>query len=117
MKSTIVALLLANTSALTRHHHHHHHKAVNYVDSQEDTKDMETLEAMSTEKLVNGLRSTLDLALAAEARDDKAAAVAKTAAIKNIQKALTARILKRLDDGQPLVEVARKMKAIEGMQP
>merc|ERR1712032_1062952 len=41
----------------------------------------------------------------------------KTAAIKNIQKALTARILKRLDDGQPLVEVARKMKAIEGMQP
>jgi len=30
---------------------------------------------------------------------------------------LTARILKRLDDGQPLVEVARKMKAIEGMQP
>ncbi len=23
----------------------------------------------------------------------------------------------RLDDGQPLVEVARKMKAIEGMQP
>ena len=30
---------------------------------------------------------------------------------------MTARILKRLDDGQPLVEVARKMKAIEGMQP
>jgi len=48
---------------------------------------------------------------------DGDAAVAKTAAIKNIQKALTARILKRLDDGQPLVEVARKMKAIEGMQP
>merc|ERR1712108_23977 len=45
------------------------------------------------------------------------AAVAKTAAIKNIQKALTARILKRLDDGQPLVEVAGKMKAIEGVQP
>ena len=78
---------------------------------------METLENMSTEKLVGGLRNTLNLALAAEARDDKAAAVAKTAAIKNIQKALTARILKRLDDGQPLVEVARKMKAIEGMQP
>merc|ERR1711907_191324 len=48
---------------------------------------------------------------------DADAAVAKTAAIKNIQKALTARILKRLDDGQPPVEVARKMKAIEGMQP
>merc|ERR1711865_113858 len=43
-----------------------------------------------------------------EARGDADAAVAKTAAIKNIQKALTARILKRLDDGQPLVEVARK---------
>ena len=28
-----------------------------------------------------------------------------------------ARILKRLDDGQLLVEVAIKMKAIEGMQP
>ena len=35
-----------------------------------------------------------------------------TAAIKNIQKALTPRI-----DKQPLVDVARKMKAIEGMQP
>ena len=72
---------------------------------------------MSESKLVSSLQTTLDQALAAEARDDKAAAVAKTAAIKNIQKALTARILKRLDDGQPLVEVARKMKAIEGMQP
>merc|ERR1711868_345703 len=51
--------------------------------------------------------------LSSEARGDSDAAVAKTAAIKNIQKALTARILKRLDDGQPLVEVARKMKAIE----
>jgi hypothetical protein len=78
---------------------------------------MENLEAMSEEALVQGLRSTLDEALKAEAKDNIAAAVAKTAAIKNIQKALTARILKRLDDGQPLVEVARKMKAIEGMQP
>merc|ERR1712006_33110 len=66
--------------------------------------------------LVN-LESTLSSAQASEARGDADAAVAKTAAIKNIQKALTARILKRLDDGQPLVEVARKMKAIEGMQP
>jgi len=82
-----------------------------------DTKDMESLNSMSTSKLVSGMENTLKLALEAEARDDKASAVAKTAAIKNIQKALTARILKRLDDGQPLVEVARKMKAIEGMQP
>ena len=57
---------------------------------------------------------TLSSALESEARGDGDAAVAKTAAIKNIQKSLTARILKRLDDGQPLVEVARKMKAIEG---
>ena len=41
----------------------------------------------------------------------------KSVAVKYIQKALTARILKRLDDGQPLVEVASKMKAVEGMQP
>merc|ERR1719327_2117903 len=82
------AALLAVAAA--RHHHRHHH-GVEFVNE--------------------------DAALEAEARDDKAAAVAKTAAIKNIHKALTARILKRLDDGQPLVEVARKMKAIEGMQP
>ena len=78
---------------------------------------MSSLEAQSDAQLVSGLESTLHEALQLEAKDDKAAAVAKTAAIKNIQKALTARILKRLDDGQPLVEVARKMKAIEGMQP
>jgi len=44
-------------------------------------------------------------------------------AIKLLQKTVNVggmgrrRRLKRLDDGQPLVEVARKMKAIEGMQP
>ena len=37
--------------------------------------------------------------------------------LEDIQKALKDKILKRLDDGQPLVEVYRKMKAIEGMQP
>ena len=96
--------------AAARHHHHHHH-------NNELIASMEELETQTESQLVSSLQSTLDSALAAEARDDKAAAVAKTAAIKNIQKALTARILKRLDDGQPLVEVARKMKAIEGMQP
>ena len=114
MKTTVYLALVASVSA--KHHHKHHQKA-SLVDQSEYLKDMETLNAMSTSKLVNGLQNTLNLALQAEARDDKAAAVAKTAAIKNIQKALTARILKRLDDGQPLVEVARKMKAIEGMQP
>ena len=72
---------------------------------------------MSEDELLVSLSSTLQSAQMSEARGDGDAAVAKTAAIKNIQKSLTARILKRLDDGQPLVEVARKMKAIEGMQP
>ena len=74
-------------------------------------------EDMSEDELLSQLGSTLQSAQMSEMRGDADAAVAKTAAIKNIQKALTARILKRLDDGQPLVEVARKMKAIEGMQP
>ena len=72
---------------------------------------------MNEDQLLINLNNTLDSALKSESKGDGDAAVAKTAAIKNIQKALTARILKRLDDGQPLVEVARKMKAIEGMQP
>merc|ERR550537_1909172 len=100
---------LVAVAAARRHHSHHHN--VEYVEEEA------SLETMSDTALVTNLQATLNSALNAEARDDKAAAVAKTAAIKNIQKALTARILKRLDDGQPLVEVARKMKAIEGMQP
>ena len=102
--------VLALLAAVAARHHHHHHNT-------EYVEDMESLETQTESQLVESLQSTLSSALRAEARDDKAAAVAKTAAIKNIQKALTARILKRLDDGQPLVEVARKMKAIEGMQP
>jgi len=74
-------------------------------------------ETMNEDELLAQLGTTLQSAQMSEMRGDGDAAVAKTAAIKNIQKALTARILKRLDDGQPLVEVARKMKAIEGMQP
>merc|ERR1711883_44876 len=105
---TMKFALLA-TAVAARHHHRHHN--VEFVNEEA------SLEAMSDTQLVTSLESTLHSALKAEARDDKAAAVAKTAAIKNIQKALTARILKRRDDGQPLVEVARKMKAIEGMQP
>jgi hypothetical protein len=115
---TAVALLIATASARHHHHHHHGHHApvgVRFIEQAEE--DMSSLEAQSESQLVSNLESTLHEALQLEAKDDKAAAVAKTAAIKNIQKALTARILKRLDDGQPLVEVARKMKAIEGMQP
>jgi len=110
MKYAVFVALLGESLAKKHHHQHKRH-------GESLIQDMESLEAMSTNKLVEGLQTTLNSALAAEARDDKASAVAKTAAIKNIQKALTARILKRLDDGQPLVEVARKMKAIEGMQP
>ena len=72
---------------------------------------------MGEDELLSQLSSTLVSAQRSEAMGDGDAAVAKPASIKNIQKSLTARILKRLDDGQPLVEVARKMKAIEGMQP
>merc|ERR1711881_492245 len=64
---------------------------------------------MGEDELLSQLSSTLVSAQRSEAMGDGDAAVAKTAAIKNIQKSLTARILKRLDDGQPLVEVARKM--------
>merc|ERR1711939_1300790 len=106
MKFATLALL-ATVSA--RHHHHHHN--YEYVDTSSE------LEAMNEDQLLVNLETTLSSALTSEARGDGDAAVAKTAAIKNIQKALTARILKRLDDGQPLVEVAIKMKAIEGMQP
>jgi predicted transcriptional regulator len=74
-------------------------------------------DTMNEDELLAQLSTTLSSAQRSEAMGDGDAAVAKTAAIKNIQKSLTARILKRLDDGQPLVEVARKMKAIEGMQP
>merc|ERR1719387_58729 len=72
---------------------------------------------MGEDELLSQLSSTLVSSQRSEAMGDGDAAVAKTAAIKNIHKSLTARILKRLDDGQPLVEVARNMKAIEGMQP
>ena len=104
MKFTAIAFV----AAVSAKHHH-----------QESTllETLEAYEAMNEDQLLVSLQSKLSMAQAAEARGDGDSAVAKTAAIKNIQKALTARILKRLDDGQPLVEVARKMKAIEGMQP
>ncbi len=62
------------------------------------------------------LEFTLFCALSYEARGHMNAAITKTAVIKIIQKALTAKILKRLDEGHTFVEVARKMLAIEGMQ-
>ena len=91
MRNIILALIGSTVAA--RHHHHKHQMNTSFVGQQID------LEAMSDSQLVSSLQSTLNSALHAESRDDKAAAIAKTAAIKNIQKALTARILKRLDDG------------------
>ena len=100
-----IALAVVVVSA--RHHYEHEVALLS----------LENTNMMNDDELLVNLESTLSSALTSEARGDSDAAVAKTAAIKNIQKSLTARILKRLDDGQPLVEVARKMKAIEGMQP
>ena len=105
MKFATLALI-ATVSA--KHHHQKHHELI---------QTTEQYSLLNDDELLTSLGSTLNQALVSEARGDGDAAVAKTAAIKNIQKSLTARILKRLDDGQPLVEVARKMKAIEGMQP
>ena len=102
------ATVAAIATAQARHHH---------IENNSLLQTEETFETMNEDQLLAQLSTTLSSALSSEAHGVNDAAVAKTAAIKNIQKALTARILKRLDDGQPLVEVARKMKAIEGMQP
>ena len=45
------------------------------------------------------------------------AAAAKKKAVTNIQKALTNKILKRLDDTQPLVNVFSKMQSLSKMMP
>ena len=88
MKFALAAL--ATVSA--RHHHHHSHHEPQLLET------MEAYEAMNEDQLLVSLQSKLTSALSSESRGDGDAAVAKTAAIKNIQKALTARILKRLDD-------------------
>ena len=49
--------------------------------------------------------------------DDSTEKVAADAARKNTAKALVAKTFKSFETKRPLVEVARKMKAIEGMQP
>ena len=46
-----------------------------------------------------------------------AAAAAKKKAVNNIQKALTNKILKRLDDSQPLINVFSKMQSLSKMMP
>ena len=72
MKFIIAAL--ATVSA--RHHHHHH--------TQELTMTTEQYEQMSEDDLLINLQNSLVSAQTSEARGDGDAAVAKTAAIKNI---------------------------------
>jgi len=54
-----------------------------------------------------------------EAKKNPAVAVAaaKKKAVNNIQKALTKKILTRLDDSQPLVNVFSKMQSLSKMMP
>ena len=120
MKSAILLLLLANSAGavtLNKRHHHrgrHGHKAAKVskkitfekLTDTEDLHDLETLDNMPVEKLIEGMQNTLGLAEKDEVEADKEAAVAKVAAIKNIQKALTNKILKRFDDGEPLTVIA-----------
>jgi len=54
--SAVIALFLANSVEAK---HHHHHMTQQLVAQQIDTHDMETLESMSTNKLIEGLQSTL----------------------------------------------------------
>ena len=62
--SALTVMLFLAGSAEAKHHHHHHEQVL--AASEEEAQDMETLNAMSTNKLVAGLRSTLDAALAAK---------------------------------------------------
>ena len=54
-----------------------------------------------------------------EMRQDpqKAAAAAKRKAVQHIQKSITKKILSRLDDSQPLVNVFSKMQSLTKMMP
>ena len=56
-------------------------------------------------------------ALEAKKNPQAMAAAAKKKAVNNIQKALTNKILKRLDDSQPLVNVFSKMQSLSKMIP
>merc|ERR1712216_651090 len=92
---------LVAVAAARRHHHHHN---VEFVDEEAQ------LETMSDTALVTNLQATLNSALNAEARDDKAAAVAKTAAIKNIQKAI--------EGMQPQInDMERRLGIMQSVEP
>merc|ERR1712072_60445 len=64
--------------AQVHHHHKHHHHHNQLVHTEAD------LENMTEDDLLVNLKSTLNSALSSESKGDGDAAVAKTAAIKNI---------------------------------
>jgi hypothetical protein len=69
-----IALATLAVAVKARHHHHE----VQLLET------MEAYEAMNEDQLLVSLQSKLNQALSSEARGDGDAAVAKTAAIKNI---------------------------------
>jgi hypothetical protein len=66
--------------------------------------------------LIEALKRTIGQ-LEARQNPVAAAAAAKKKAVNNIQKALTNKILTRLDDSQPLVNVFSKMQSLSKMMP
>lgn len=70
----------------------------------------------SDENLINALKKTISQ-LEAKKNPAAQAAAAKKKAVNNIQKALTKKILTRLDDSQPLVNVFSKMQSLSKMMP
>ena len=70
-----IALATLAVAVEARHHHHHEVQLL---------ETMEAYEAMNEDQLLVSLQSKLGQALSSEARGDGDAAVAKTAAIKNI---------------------------------
>ena len=64
--------------------------------------------ASQDQNLIDALKRTIGQ-LEAKKNPAAAAAQAKKKAVNNIQKALTKKILTRLDDSQPLVNVFSKM--------
>lgn len=68
------------------------------------------------QNLIDQLKRTISQ-LEAKKNPAVQAAQAKKKAVNNIQKALTKKILTRLDDSQPLVNVFSKMQSLSKMMP
>lgn len=68
------------------------------------------------QNLINTLKATINQ-LEMKKNPALAVAAAKKKAVTNIQKALTKKILTRLDDSQPIVNVFSKMQSLSKMMP